>query len=256
MGAADRGPNRSDGTGQRSGAVLVLNADRGPGPELARALAAGGLTVVLHSMGGSAVAGELLQEIVEAGGRAAEVDCGSAAAPQAAEVLAALAAVVGPVTTVVVNPRPAQAAQLRSPIGLEPGAVAAAENACTWSRAVTAALGHPSEATIIGLLSPGPPSSVREAVPRSLWQGLLRGLRRELAPRGARVVALTISTSGEADRERCSPQSAAARILRLTRRTSPAPTSGRSDSRAAPSPTPAPTVARWAGTDQRRAGEA
>lgn len=221
----DREPDRTVDRPADRGAVLLLNADRGQGPEVARALAAAGLAVVLQSTGSSAATGDVLHEIVTSGGRAAAVECHATDNPSAEDVLAALAATVGRVTAAVVNPWQALNTEVtprRSPIGLPPSEVDAAEQACRWCRSVVDSLPHPAAATIVGL-SPGqPPSSVREAVPRALWQGLLQGLRRELAPRGVHVFSLTVAASDDTTRTLRDPRAAAAHIAELLR---PAPPS-------------------------------
>ncbi len=221
------------------GAVLILNAEQDPGQRLARALSEAGLAVVLQSASRAAITGDLLQELVEAGGRAAAVECCTAEAPAAADILAGLAILVGPITALVLNPRQGHAHTSRaplSPIGLDARAVSDAENACLWSRALVEALPHPSQATIVGLELGQPPSSVREAVPRALWQGLLHGLRQELGARGARVLSYTMAPSGAAPRLQREAR-AAARIVELLRRPPQAP---RRASRQAVSAVPAP----------------
>ncbi len=247
-------PRQPDAAGSSiaRGAVLILNAGQGAAPEIARQLAREDVALVLHSSGASGTTGDLLQEIVEAGGRAAAVECRADNSRLTDEVLAATSAVVGPVTTVVVCPWLGEGRPSASPIGLEPRVIAAVENACRWVRAVVEALPHPAEATVVALWRAQATESVRESVPDALWRGLLRGLRRELAPRGVRVSSLTVATAGDPSRAKLEPRAAAARISELTRTSSAVRSAsghricehGREPAGCA-APPAAPTVARW-----------
>ncbi len=197
--------------------VVIVHADRGRGPLMARALAEVGTTVVMHSAAASRPIADLMEEILDGGGHAAAIQSDLTDPNHPVSLFPGMARFVGAVTGVILAPVAGVGVRARvsqrdipRPSELDPAA-----EAVRWARALATALPRGREGTIVGVMPETWRDDPAGAVALGAWEGALSGLRRELAPRGVRVHVVPLGEGGRSSRAAPDPVLAARRVAHL-----------------------------------------
>jgi len=170
----------------------------------------------MQTSGGSRAVADLLQEIVAAGGRALIVETSPDHAEAPAGLIAAVSSFVGPILGVVLVPGEdsgRSSSLSASPFGSAAEVLRSVELAYRWCLAIVASVPDPARTAIAWVEPEGTPSTVADAVSRSIWRGLLAGLRAELSGTGSRVLSVVLGSSREPSRTHSDPRQIAARIV-------------------------------------------
>jgi NAD(P)-dependent dehydrogenase (short-subunit alcohol dehydrogenase family) len=170
--------------------VLLTDCLSEPGPDIARRLADAGATVMLNSTRGGSEVGDLLQEIVEHGGRAIGCSLDPSTGDGFDGVFEFVGSMSGPLAGVVLQsgmrstPRPLEDTSSQEVLD---AVTAVVEGVVDWCRFMLPRLCENRDSALVGLWSGPSSGSIPAAAAFAAWEQVLACTRTEATTEGVRV---------------------------------------------------------------------